>query len=312
MPIRKQGNTGFLPLPGWDPANDWQGFHPVHDLPRVLNPEEGFVVTANEDLNHLGNVSPINVAMGPYRSNRIKELIKAKRHLEIQDFKDMHYDLYSLQAEKFMEIIRPLLPDTEAGKILADWDLKYSPDSKGASTFEMVYRSLYFEVFGQAMHIELEDFLEGNTGLFIDFYDNFDGVLLAEESKWFGERSREEIYRAAIATGLSYPVQTWGEVNNIMLSHILLGGQMPSFLKFDRGPFPLPGGRSTIHQGQSFEAAGRATSFAPSYRLITDMGEHVVHTNFPGGATDRRFSKYYNSDWENWQKGRYRVTKYEG
>src|SRR4029079_99024 len=49
--IPKRARTGLVPLPGWDPANDWQGFHDPVDLPRVLDPPDGFFVTANNDLN---------------------------------------------------------------------------------------------------------------------------------------------------------------------------------------------------------------------------------------------------------------------
>ena len=71
MPIRREGVSGFIPLPGWEEKNDWQGFHQPEDLPRCLNPECGYFVTSNQDLNEYGKVDPINVGMGPYRSDRI-------------------------------------------------------------------------------------------------------------------------------------------------------------------------------------------------------------------------------------------------
>ncbi|MDO9497868.1 MAG: penicillin acylase family protein, partial [Nocardioides sp.] len=49
VPIRKSGNDGVLPSAGWRPENDWTGeFVPYDGLPNVLDPEEGFVVTANQ------------------------------------------------------------------------------------------------------------------------------------------------------------------------------------------------------------------------------------------------------------------------
>src|SRR4030095_3991881 len=58
MPLRREGVSGLVPLPGWDPANDWSGFAPPEDLPRGLNPPESFIVTANHDLNDCGRVCP--------------------------------------------------------------------------------------------------------------------------------------------------------------------------------------------------------------------------------------------------------------
>jgi penicillin G amidase len=38
MPVRRDGWSGLVPLPGWDPHNDWAGFAAPHELPRVRNP----------------------------------------------------------------------------------------------------------------------------------------------------------------------------------------------------------------------------------------------------------------------------------
>ena len=73
-PRRRDGWSGLVPLPGWDAANDWQGFVGHEDLPRALDPEAGFFVTANHDLNRHGRVRPINVPMAPYRAQRIEHL----------------------------------------------------------------------------------------------------------------------------------------------------------------------------------------------------------------------------------------------
>ncbi|MFO7963058.1 MAG: penicillin acylase family protein [Desulfobacterales bacterium] len=51
--------------------------------------------------------------------------------MAIEAMKTMHYDLYSLQAEAFMTLIRPLLPDTENGRLLKNWDCRYDADSLG-------------------------------------------------------------------------------------------------------------------------------------------------------------------------------------
>jgi len=72
----------------------------------------------------------------------------------------------------------------------------------------------------------------------------------------------------------------------------------------------LPGGRATVHQGQIYNNAGRKTSFAPSFRLVTDMAENVLYTNFIGGVSDRRFSKLYNNDFLNWKNGVFRRTEF--
>ena len=141
-------------------------------------------------------------------------------------------------------------------------DLCYETDSNGAFLFEMVYRSLYHEVFGEVIGKNLIAFLQNETGIFADFYANFDNILLAEKSSWFKGRYRDEVFKKAIDSALQMEVKQWGDINSITLTHIILGNKLPKLLGFDKGPFPLRGGRATVHQGQVYKSAGRSTSFA--------------------------------------------------
>jgi penicillin amidase len=84
------------------------------------------------------------------------------------------------------------------------------------------------------------------------------------------------------------------------MSHVLFGGKLPRFLGFDRGPVTGIGGRATLHQGQIYKSAGRVTTFMPSYRFVASLAEENAYTNLAGGPSDRRFSKWYNSDMDNW------------
>lgn len=109
-----QGNIGYktiLALPirsphallneraahqGWDSANDWQGMLPHELLPQVINPEQGWLVTANHRPiaafypismgNSTGNLGDTD------RSWRLKERVKAKDLFTPEDVLDIHYD----------------------------------------------------------------------------------------------------------------------------------------------------------------------------------------------------------------------------
>jgi penicillin amidase len=307
MPRRRDGALGLVPLPGWKSENDWQGYVPHTELPRAINPPQGFFVTANDDLNAYGQAKPINMPMGDYRARRIAALLDAGTDFTLETVSRMHYDVYSLQAERFMVLIGPLLPDTEAGRTLRDWNLEYLPESLGATLFEQVYRELLREVFGAAAGFDGAcDFLSRETGTFVDFYANFDRVLFSEQSCWFGPGGREAAFRAAIERGLSQDARPWGETNRVTLTNIFFRGKLPKVLGFDRGPVPIRGGRATVHQGQIYRNAGRATSFIPGLRMIADMAEEGVHTHLVGGPSDRRLSKWYDSDTRNWLESRYK------
>lgn len=307
MPKRRKGISGFVPLPGWEEKNDWQGFEKPEDLPRCYNPECGYFVTTNQNLNEYGKVDPINVGMGSYRSDRIGKLLFENNKITCEYMFKLHYDVYSTQAELFMKILGPLLPDTKPGKILKNWNFEYSADSEEAFLFDRFYKELYLEVFGKnGFGTEVVGYIDKHTGMFNDFYINFDRILLSEKSLWFGGRKREDIYLQAAEKALKEPLEKWGNARKVVMKNILFDGKLPKFLGFDRGPITIIGSLATPHQGQIFESAGRQTSFAPSFRLVTDLSTDDIYTNLAGGPSDRRFSKWYCSDLENWISGKYK------
>ncbi len=317
VPKRRAGISGFVPLLGWDAKNDWDSYIQVDEMPRILNPKSNFFATANNDLNEYGKIPPINMPMGSYRAERINALLAEKDDFVVEDIYAMHADLYSLQAERFMAVLRPILLTTEnteiaekSLEILRDWDLCYDADSQGAFLFEAFYKELYREVFGKNGFGEAAlNFLYDESGTFIDFYQNFDRVLLAENSSWFGDMSRDELYKKVAKKSLNIEAKTWGSRQQYTMSHMLFGGTLPKFLGFDRGPITGVGGRATINQGQIYQSAGRTTTFFPSLRMVTEMGEDKLYSNLAGGPSDNRFSKWYVSDLENWLNYRYKVTE---
>lgn len=307
LPKRGDGVNGFLPVQGWDSANDWRGFHDCSELPRCVNPEQGYFVTANQDLNAWGATSPINIAMSGHRANRIASLLEAKEKLTLEDLQTIQYDDYSLEAERFLALIRDDLPDTPQGNVLRNWDCRYSPESEGPCVFEAFYRALYDEVFGNAgLGPDVMEHVWKETGLVIGFFDNFEAVLLSEDSPWFEGRSRSEIYAAALERAMETELAPWRASNHLIMKHLLFGGRLPRFLGFDQGPVALRGGRATPHQGQVFRAGNRDSSFTPSFRFVTDLAEDEIHSNLAGGPSDRRFSKWYVSDLDNWVSGKYK------
>lgn len=307
VPRRREGVSGLVPLPGWIPDNDWQGYQPPEDLPHAFNPREGYLVTANHDLNAYGNIHPINMAMGSYRADRIAFLLQQSDQWTVNDMFRVQYDVYSLQAERFMKHLRPLLPDTPNGRLLKTWDFHYDADSRGAFLFEQFYKELFRQVFGRGgMGESVVDHLARETGVFVDFFANFDRILLSEQSVWFAGESRRSIYRRAWEAIATLTPRRWGEVQSFTLSHMLFGGKLPRCLGFDRGPLQGIGNRATIHQGQLYRSAGRVTTFMPSYRFVTDLEDTCLYSNLAGGPSDRRFSRWYCSELELWKNGIYK------
>ncbi len=316
----RRAASGLYPLPGWQSDSAWQGLVPAEELAWEENPPEEFIATANDNRNQPGRPKAINLCQGSYRVERIAELLRAKPKLTIADMKEIQADLFSTQARRFMIPLRPLIPDTPAGRILAEWNLCYDRASRGATLFEAFYQTLLRKVFGEGLFgLAIWDAVVSSTNLLGAYFQVFDEALLGQDESWFPECGRNEVFRAVLEDVLSIPfdnVLPWGEMRHVMLRNILLGGKLPAFvsriLGVDYGPISVPGGRATICQGQIFRTHGRLTTFAPSYRSVTDLGRDEVFTSLAGGPSGRIFSGLYTTDLARWMKFDYKTLDCHG
>lgn len=314
MPERRANWNGFTPAPGWDSSYDWQGLVPLEELPACYNPKEGYVVTANQDLNHFGKASPINMPMGDYRAKRIEEVLASKHDHTVESTKALQLDVYSNQAKPFLDIVLPLLKQSnhhsDAAIILEKWDLKYDLESKGAPLFELFYACLREEVFGESgLGEEVIRHLSSQSGVFIDFYQDYDRAILNPDSRWHETKTRDQAFLDAFEKAQQqYQGARWKDVNRLVFVNQLFQGKLPAFLGFDSDPIPLAGGRATPNQGQIYRSNGRQTSFAPSIRMIADLADETLHTCLAGGPSDNRYSRWYKSELKSWMQGKYKAV----
>ncbi len=78
VPVRDPANQimGRAPSPGWDAAYDWKGFIPYEQLPRVSNPTENVLATANTKIVDASYPHFLTFDWDePWRFDRIKTLI---------------------------------------------------------------------------------------------------------------------------------------------------------------------------------------------------------------------------------------------
>jgi len=318
--LPKRKTSGLYPVPAWWSDHAWQGLVPAGELASTENPPEAFIVTANNLCNQADRPMAINLCQGSYRAERIAELIAAKPRLSPADMQQMQTDLLSPQARRFMSVLRPLLPDTATGKLLADWDLRYDTRSRGATLFEALYRALLREVFGRGLFgLATWEAFVSSTNLVGVYFQVFDEALLGTDEIWFGGQHRCELFRRVAEQSLAMPVESvepWGHERKVMMHNLFFGGKLPPLIGrlagADYGPIELAGGRATIVQGQIFLTHGRLTSFAPSYRSVTDLGVDQVHTVLAGGPSGRMLSGLYTTDIKRWLNFEYKTLNCAG
>jgi penicillin amidase len=137
---RRSGWTGRLPVPGTG-AYEWDGFR--SDLPREINPERGFIATANHNVQPKGYSPPFMFKAADTRFERITrllQLIGRGRKYSLDDHQRMQNDAYSLRAASDVKLFSgwsarvPLVE--RARKMLAAWDAVYTKASAEAAIYE--------------------------------------------------------------------------------------------------------------------------------------------------------------------------------
>jgi len=306
LPARS--HSGLYPLAGWVPEHVWRGIVPGEKLATLMNPCSHIIVTANDDWNPSGGPLAVNMSMGPYRAERIAELLDEKDHWTVADMERIQADVCSTHARRFMELVRPLVPDNPTGRILARWDLRYDAPSRGAVLFEAFYEKLTGEVFGRMLFgCDAWDAMVAGASVFTFYFHRFDQILLGDDLSWFPGGDREGLFRRILEEITALPpekVPPWAERRQVVMHNLFFSGKLPRWLsrllRVDYGPVTVEGGRATVVQSARFVHQGRLIHFAPSYRYVADLGTDRVHTALAGGPSDRIGSPWYTSDVQRW------------
>jgi penicillin amidase len=144
----RRGWSGRLPVPGTG-KYEWDGFR--SDLPRLINPPQGYIATANNNVNMPGFPPVMFKTLNNVQFERIKRVehvlnsILATRKFTIEDSKQLQHDFYSLRGAFEQDLFHgwtAKVADVEkARKLVADWDATLRKESDAAAIY-LTWRSV--------------------------------------------------------------------------------------------------------------------------------------------------------------------------
>jgi penicillin amidase len=126
VPARRSGR-GRFPARASDGTRGWLGTIPFDELPRIDDPPEGFVASANDDWSESGRALPYpGHYASSHRVRRIREVLAATPRATIDDFRALQNDLlsgYALRVSAGLGDLRAGGGDAaRAAEVLASWD----------------------------------------------------------------------------------------------------------------------------------------------------------------------------------------------
>ncbi|HET6443066.1 MAG TPA: penicillin acylase family protein [candidate division Zixibacteria bacterium] len=331
IPIRASGD-GTLPVPGWNDDYIWNGFVPYSQAPKVLNPEQGFIATANNlqvrddaylyDLGYFQDRGQ--------RAERITQLIEGHGGLlSIEDLQHIHTDNASVGAQEIMPYLENIEfddPDVSSARDqLVDWDSQMLMDSPEAALFAFFWTHLLNETYNDQLPDDLHV-----SGSNIDV-DSMYHLLHEEDNPWWDDprtstvvELRDEILERSFVLAYEDGVEQigedlaewrWGDLHQITYRNATLGNSGIGLIEdlFNRGPFPTSGSNADVIQKTCW-AAGRSFDVGciPALRQVIDLGDlsrstmvhnlgqsgHPMDEHYDDFIDPWRFFEYHPSNWD--------------
>ena len=331
-------SDGSWPRPGWDPRYDWQGVVDPTEMPHGLNPEEGFIVAANQAVQAPG-IEPFftNDYDYGYRSQSIRDAIEER----IADgggltAADMN-EIQMIDLNPYAELLVPVLAQVDvedqftqqAVDLLSDWDMHNDADSAAAAYFSAVWTNLLRLTFWDQVPTAQRP--DGGS----QWLEAVRTLLDEPENPWWDDRAtitvveqRDQILVQALTEaraqltvllGKTPDDWEWGELHQAAPQHQVLGDQdVPGIVRAIVNPDPIAvSGGSSIVNATGWNAAtwelvdGVAlyptfdVTWVPSMRMVLDASDWDASTWVQlTGNSGHPLSPHYHDQFSSWAAGR--------
>ncbi len=171
IPKRKPGNlvNGRAPVPGWLALYDWAGYLTPDDVPRVVDPEEGALATANANWLPPDYANHITYDWDEhYRQGRVEELVigREEKHsmatMRAIQADELSPALVQFRDEALLQLERGAGQDDAMLRALADWDGMMLADRTEPLIMTAWWRHFQIALFGDELGEDYERFGKGN------------------------------------------------------------------------------------------------------------------------------------------------------
>ncbi|MAE70308.1 MAG: hypothetical protein CME06_07535 [Gemmatimonadetes bacterium] len=332
IPLRREVAT-VAPQAGWIDAGDWIGTVPFEEMPELVDPEDGILVTANNQRSD----PPFYVSAyyePQHRARRIRELIEqaGEGGIDVETMRRIQLDvaapdlrpeldglLCGLKEGKALAAEIGADPDVDAAiDLLESWDLHFDRRSAAAAIFtafrDAWARELFAPLLGGGLARRWRETRPGIEALNRCLADPTDRWI--ERARSATGRSREAMIRTAFLSTLAIlreelgsDPSSWalGDILRVELRHGM--STIPGLgAAFNIGDVPAGGSDITVHAAFTCPGGGRVdrvSTAGPSSRMVVDLndtdGAYFAHST---GTSGDPASRHYADQTRLWLEGR--------
>jgi penicillin amidase len=273
--------------------------HAPRDLPRLIDPPDGVVVTANHAPG-----GPLELGADfcePWRAQRIEQLLAESDAHDVASFQRMHVDVYSEVMSQLRDCVVEAISEPQSGEsrtvqaarsLLLTWDGCLAADSAAAAIVETTYqeiaRDLAERMAGPAADLVLgrasrQRSVSASSPLAVRLQGTVLAAVEAGAPPWYvDERDRDRRVRAALDRAIEHLAEhlgnfpsrwSWGALHPYRPAHTLAATPLLGRLLRQRAR-PMGGDLNTVFQSSySVHDGPERLGWAPAYRQVMDLAD---------------------------------------
>ncbi len=335
----KEGNIGYicgtrlpkrkfysptLVFDGTTDKYDWLGFVPYKEMPKLFNPEQNFIASANNKTVRNFKYHISNIWEPPSRIQRITELLKSKEKFNAEDFRRFQTDFYSFYAKNITKYILQAYENIAvtdkrvklALDLFRNWDFVMDKNSQVPAIYAVFLQHLIQNTYEDEMGKNLmkEYVFIANVP-----YRSLPALLEKNNSEWFDNIStpeienRNDIIRKSLEDAIAdlseklgndLTYWQWGKLHKVVFKH-LFSKASPLIAKLvDIGPYEIGGDGTTIFNTEYSFTKPYTNNLGPSMRYIFDFAKpDEFHFILTTGQSGNFYSNHYKDMTEKWLNG---------
>ena len=280
VPERDRAN-GWLPVPGWSGKHEWRGYIPFERMPRQLDPEQGYITTANNRPVPEDHPDYIATDCHPTtRASRLADRIERVSGLTAGDMQDFLRDTYSAPARAMVErILKAGCPDGAALLATLDaWDGRMDPGLTAPTIYTLIRQEMTRILARRSGLERASAHVAASPAPGIpalnQLWWTLPNLLRAEDETLLGGASWNEVIHEAVATVAAGPQPaTWGSAHRPVfthpLAHVFSGEPGVAAPQSD----PSGGDGDCVLATGGFPGGGTRSIYGPVSRYIFDLAD---------------------------------------